>query len=302
MSGMRTPNFFVVGAPKAGTTSLCHCLGQHPAVFMSRLKEPCFFAPEVAEFSDQTRKRAAEGAFVLDWDRYLELFSAATGESAIGEGSVSYLGSIVAPSAIRARIPEARIIMMLRDPIDRLFSHYVGARATGATFVGFVAWAREQFEVEATRRPVQGAVWTGRYGLHLTRYLASFPARRVRVHLYDDYVRSPDRVYRDLLTFLDVDPEYPLDARQRHNVTLVPRWPFLRHRLATPLKRTLHALLPQAVADRARRWSLVPRPPGPTIDERASLIEIYRDDVVALQGLINRDLSAWLDPRHLAVA
>jgi hypothetical protein len=298
---MKTPNFFVVGAPKSGTTSLCRYLEQHPDVFVSPIKEPCFFAPEVAEFNDRTRARAAEGAFVLDWDRYLALFGGVTRETAIGEGSVSYLGSIDAPSAIRARIPEARIIMMLRDPIDRLFSHYVGARAAGATFVGFVAWAREQIEVEATRRPVWGAVWTGRYGLHLTRYLASFPAPQVRVHLYDDYARSPDRVYLDLLTFLDVDPEYPLDARQRHNVTLVPRWPFLRHRLATPLKRTLDALIPQAVADRARRWSLVPRPPGPTIDERANLIEIYRDDVVALQSLINRDLSAWLDPRHLAV-
>lgn len=302
---MSTPNFFVVGAPKAGTTSLYRYLGQHPNVFVSPIKEPCFFAPEVAEFSDQTRARAAEGAIVLDWDRYLGLFSGVSNETAVGEGSVSYLGSIDAPAAIHARIPTARIIMILRDPVDRLFSHYVAACAAGvagAASRSFVAWAHEQMDVEGRRRPRWGPVWTGRYGLHLQRYLAAFPSRQVRVHLYDDYARSPEQVYRDLLAFLDVDPEYPLDARQRHNVTLIPRWPFLHHRLVAPAKRTIRALVPNAVAARARRWSLVPRPLGPTLDERAELIEIYRDDVGILQTLIHRDLSAWLDPRQSAVA
>jgi sulfotransferase family protein len=296
------PNFFVVGAPKAGTTSLCRYLGQHPDVFVSPIKEPCFFAPEVAQFNDQTREREAEGAFVLDWERYLQLFAGVTREAAVGEGSVSYLGSADAPASIRARIPNARIIMMLRDPIDRLFSHYVGARAAGVASTGFVAWAHEQLDVEAMRRPVWGSVWAGRYGLHLQRYLAVFPVQQVRVHLYDDYARSPEEVYRDLLTFLDVDPAYPLDARRRDNVTLVPRWPLLRHRLAAPVKRTIRALVPERLVERARQWALAPRPPGPARDERAELIEIYRDDVRVLQTLIDRDLSVWLDPRQSAVA
>jgi hypothetical protein len=172
MCSGRLPNFFVVGAPKAGTTSVWRYLDQHPDVFMSPIKEPAFFSPEMVKVSDGTSARQArerrdiqafldgpmterrhEG-FVVEWETYCRLFRDARAERAIGEGTVSYLGSLAAPEAIRQRIPDARIVMILRDPAERLFSHYKAARAMQRTSLGYAAWADEQRRLDASRSGV----------------------------------------------------------------------------------------------------------------------------------------------------
>ena len=147
-----TPNFFLVGAPQAGTTSLYFYLDQHPSIFVSPIKEPCFFAPEVADITPRARElydadadalrryldgpmeRKRDHGLVLDWDDYLTLFKNVRDETAIGEASVAYLASLTAAPAIRARTPEARIVMILRNPVDRLFSRFLAARDRAATF------------------------------------------------------------------------------------------------------------------------------------------------------------------------
>ena len=140
-----TPTFFLVGAPKAGTTSFAAYLAQHPDVFVSPIKEPCLFAPEVIEIDaaarasherDREPLRAyldaavlapRDRGIVLEWTDYLKLFKGARAERAIGEASVAYLGSVDAPRRIHERVPDARILMILRDPADRLRSHYAAA-------------------------------------------------------------------------------------------------------------------------------------------------------------------------------
>jgi len=313
------PSFFLVGAPKTGTTSLYHSLDQHPAVFMSPIKEPCFFAPEVAGLSPRARELYEADAaplqafldgpkrvkrphgIVLDWDQYLKLFENVGDETAVGEASVSYLGSIGAPRAIRARIPDARIVMMFRDPVDRLFSHFTAARAAGATNLSFVPWVLEQ-GAALRESPPSGPVWVGRYHTHLRRYLDSFPERQVRVFLYDDYVRAPAAVLRDLLKFIGVDPDVPVDTQIRRNVTLVPRWPVLYTGAARRVVRVIRSVVTERFAARARRcWRTEPRT-RPAADERARLVAVHEQGIRALETLIHRDLSSWLDPRRPAGA
>src|SRR5262249_1979 len=134
----RLPNFFIVGAPKAATTSLYYYLDQHPDVFMSPLKEPNFFAAELRpeNFCDEVRPRIDRelrsrqeylqsdlrekrfGGLVCTWDEYLKLFHNARDETAIGEASPCYLWSASAAVNIAERIPHARIIINLRDPAE----------------------------------------------------------------------------------------------------------------------------------------------------------------------------------------
>jgi hypothetical protein len=301
-----TPNFFLVGAPQAGTTSLYFYLDQHPSIFVSPIKEPCFFAPEVADITPRARdiydadaaalRRYLDGpleqkrdrGLVLDWDDYLLLFKNVRDQTAIGEASVAYLASPAAATAIRARVPGARIVMILRNPVDRLFSRFLATRDRGSATT-FVGWLGERVAEDEGRHPPSGPIWPGRYGIHLRRYLDAFPPGQVRVFLYDDYVHSPDTVLRELFAFLGVDPDHPIDTTRRHNVSMMPRWPMLHARL-----RPLRGVVPDSLAARARSWYLTPRRFDATAEERARALEVYRDDIRALEKLIGRDLSRWL--------
>jgi hypothetical protein len=137
-------------------------------------------------------------------------------------------------------------------------------------------------------------VWPGLYGTHVQRYLDVFDARQVCIQLYEDFVAAPSRVYRDVLTFLGVDPSFPLDARVRHNVTRVPRTQQLAAPALAPIKRIVRRLMPNEAADAVRDRYLT-KPHGEArADERDALIGLYRDEILLLQTLIGRDLSAWL--------
>ena len=155
---MRKPNFFVVGAPKAGTTSLYHYLRQHPDIYMSPIKEPRFFslearpmnfepsyqmrairqAEEVHEYLQGPMVGKCPSGIVYEWPDYLRLFAAATTERAVGEASASYLWSKTAASAIASRIPRARILMVLRSPAERAFSQYMNAVSDGLTLIPII--------------------------------------------------------------------------------------------------------------------------------------------------------------------
>jgi hypothetical protein len=279
-----TPNFFLIGAPKSGTTSLARYLAQHPAVYVSPIKEPCFFAPEVVDFDPRARahferdapalreyldgpmRDARERGIVLDWEDYLKLFTHAGAATAIGEASVSYLASPGAAAAIHARVPKARLLAVLRDPAERLFSHYRAARASRATDRPFVKWLDEQLRAEAAREPRMGPAWAGCYATHLQRYLEIFPRQQLRTYLYEDYTASPAAMLADIFEFLVVDSTVTVDCSQWHNVTATPR----------------------------RRWTRAPMPLVATAAERAHAIELYADDIRSLESLIGRDLAAWL--------
>jgi hypothetical protein len=284
----RVPNFLIVGAPKAGTTSLYWYLSQHPDIYVSPVKEPCFFAPEL---------QAVDPRIIVNWHEYLKLFSQVRGEHAIGEASVAYLSSPGAPSAIAERLPRARILMMLRDPADRLFSHYVAARTAGATKAAFLSWVERQAELEAIRDPPVGPIGPGRYATHLKRYLDIFPARQVRAFLFDDYVKAPGRVVAGALEFLGVDPSAPIDVGVRRNVTTTSRWPRFQT-FAAPLARKTRAVMPATLMAAVKRWTHKPVRLRATAREREHIIGLYRDEIDRLEHLLGRDLSSWRAARR----
>jgi hypothetical protein len=114
----RKPDFFIVGAPKTGTTATCHCLGQHPEIFMRHRKEVHLFG------SDPTK--IPHEIFVLDKRRYLSYFARASGKARLGESSVMYFYSRGAAREITQFYPDARIIIMLRNPVDTLPARRLG--------------------------------------------------------------------------------------------------------------------------------------------------------------------------------
>lgn len=307
------PNFIIAGAPTSGTTSLYHYLRQHPQVYLSPVKEPTFFAAADMLARDDflrviKRDHAAMKAYlagpmvqparywVTEWDDYLRLFRNARDQIAIGEASVSYIWLPSAAPAIRAKLPHARLIFMLRNPADRLLSWYLMRLKNDPPIT-----LRDQLKMEMSEgdpratgllRQLDG----GRYALHLQRFFDLFPRDQVRIYLYESYRADSCAVLRDMFAFLGVDPDHPIDVSRRHNETVMPRFPAL-HRFRrqvlgnAPLTEWLPAPVGQALRKiYNRRRDNFPMDP----DDRRMVIDYYRDEILRTQDLIGRDLSAWL--------
>lgn len=294
---MPMPNFLIIGAAKCGTTSLYKYLKTHPQIFMSTPKEPKFFAyegenPRPDFFLGQTPISSLES--------YLRLFESGRNHKAIGEASTVYLYSAKAPHRIRHHIPNARLVAILRDPVERAFSHYLffsqAGRESSATFQEAL-----QAESDRIRRNIYSGWFyrdRGYYYAQLKRYFDLFPREQLRIHLYQDFCADRKGVVRDVLRFLEVDESLLPDIGEKHNVIAVPRSRIINAALnrQTRLRPLVRACLPAQGRKRLLNWlnRLNSKRPQLAPEIRAELIEGYRDDILKLQDLIGRDLSAWL--------
>ncbi len=298
---VRWPNFFLIGAGKAGTTSLYHYLRQHPEIYMSRFKEPKFFAlaGHPLDFRGPHDDRIRAQTTTTESD-YLALFDGVADEKAIGEASTIYLGDFGAADAIAARVPEARIAAILRHPAERAFSAYQHLLRDGYEPLPTFEAALEA----EPRRKADGwyvqyeYLGRGFYGRYLEHYYERFDPSRIRVYLYDDFAADPLAVLADLFAFLDVDPGFRPDMRPRHNVSGRPRnarlqrWLTRRHPAKEALKRWIPEDWGHRLITRVQPLNVVREELEPATRRR--LIDAYRDDILQLQTRIDRDLSHWL--------
>jgi Sulfotransferase family len=303
----RMPNFFLVGAAKAGTTSLHAYLGQHPQVFMSQFKEPTFFA---LYGEPPPPLHRADGSVIPinaahDLDSYRALYRDAGDAAVLGDASTFYLVDEHVPARLREHVPHARIAMVLRQPVDRAYSHYLDFRFRGfEPLASFTEAFRADEERVARAATKLGTLWAyrsmGLYAPQVARYRAQFPPEQIKVFLYDDWRADPVGVVTDLFRFLGIDDGFVPDMTVRHRAAGgVPRSPGLRramerkHGLARRLAR---AIVPAGLRPRVQsmvdRWNAVRPPLDPAV--RRALTEVYRADIAALEPLIGRDLSGWL--------
>jgi Sulfotransferase family len=317
MAAQFLPNFFIVGAGKAGTTSLHRYLSQHPQIYMSPVKEPCYFASEVRpeslsspmqrHLALQSRSLAAVlhdgkpttpmGWLAGDWAEYLRLFQHVQQETAIGEASAIYLWSASAPGNIQARVPDAKIIMILRSPAERAFSQYLHQVSVGLTRATF----REHIQTcMSAPRSVLGIHYPfleiGLYSEQVKRYLDRFPKERLRIYWYEEAWSEPGRMLRDLFEFLNVDtrfqPDLSLKSLERRAPRSVGLHYFLKQsKLWYPLRRLVPSALRSRLKTLAFRQS---KSIAMDAADRRYLIDYYRDDIGKLASLLNRDLSAWV--------
>jgi hypothetical protein len=311
------PNFFVVGAPKAGTTSLYHYLGQHPEIYMSPVKEPNFFASEIRpeNLADELKAEAAQdyaelqeylrgpmtgkrfGGMITEWEDYLKLFRDVGSEKAIGEASVCYLWSKTAAENIRRAVGAAKIVLILRDPADRAFSQYLQCLASGRIHEPFA------LHIEQSRRRTN-AMFTvmhpllefGLYHEQVCRFLTRFGQANVLILFYEDYRRDLAGSLRQIYGFLGIDTNFTADTSKTFHKPQVPRFAATVRLLR---KLRIHKRIEEAHSEVLRgivksalfrsRQSLVM-----SATDRTTLIDYYRDDIQKLAALVNRDLSAWL--------
>jgi len=297
------PNFLIAGAAKCGTTSLFHYLKQHPDVFMSPVKEPKFLSGQTSYSDKGSGDHAIEQRGERAYGDYVRLFRKGAGKKMVGEASVDtlffYESSI---TAIKRYLGDPRIIIILRDPVERAYSAYNYLVQNGFEKLSFKeALIEEQQDKRLEFR------WMGKYreGGMYARPVRAFQENfsRVQVLLYDDLRKDARSVMQSLYTFLNVSPDFVPDMRHRHNATGLPRWTLLDSLFTKPkhlhkVARTVGGALlgsERWIRLRERVRSQILQKPGPIdSDVEQELRRYYREDLMNLQDCIHQDVTAWL--------
>lgn len=291
------PNFFIVGAPKCGTTAMYEYLKAHPDIFMPDVKEPNFFGK-------QNYQSLAD---------YLALFAHAKNQKMIGEASPTYLSSKTAPHEIFEFNPAAKIIIMLRSPIDLIYSAYYQSRASGRENLPTFEEALSAGDARRTGKKLANDVPQPiyrnyvRFTESVQRYFDLFGRANVHVIIYDDFQRDLASVYRQTLEFLGVDSQFrprfdvinpskqvrsaalqkallffhisPLELKRSRLGKLAK---FVPARIQNPLYRMLRAL-----------YLVEKRPPPMSAELRLQLQQEFLPEVQHLGDLLGRDLTHW---------
>ena len=292
---MTGPNFFVIGAAKAATTALYHALRRHDDVFLPEVKEPHVYA----YLADRSVAGHLYRDEVAARRRYGELYAGVDGQSAIGDSSTTNLVVGGAAEAIAADVPRARIVAILRNPVDRAFAHWSHFRAAGGEPIAEFAEAVRQ---EGPRREA-GFPFTyrylgwGRYSAQLRPYLELFGRERVLVHLYDDLRADADAVLRRTLRFLGVDDAGAVPRLERRNEMRHPRFPAIGRALDGRGRagRVIRAAVPAPARRAASGWTAAHLGRKPALDPalRTELTAQFAEELDCLEPLIGRDLSTW---------
>jgi hypothetical protein len=298
---MKRPDFFIVGAFKAGTTSLYEYLRQHPQVFMPFHKEPMYFGADL----DPRYRRMSE-------DEYLRLFADARPDQRVGEASPWYLYSSSAAAEIQAFAPNAQIIVMLRNPVDVMYAQHsqllFNQRENLADFGEALAAEDDR---RAGRRIPAGALrreplfyrHSVRFVEQVRRYLDVFGRERVHIIVHEDLRDDTAGVVRGTFEFLGVDPDVSI-ALDVRNPNRRPRSGALQRlifRPPRPLRRMVPVLRRLPVVHRLRdavvSANSVPQARGDMDPElRRQLSAELAPEVEALGRLVGRDFRSWCQP------
>ena len=292
------PNFIIIGAMKAATTSLYTYLKQHPEVFMTAKKEPKFFN----NFNIHSKSKLQGKGFnkITTLEQYLALFQNATNELAVGEASPSYIFDKNCHSLIKQILPNAKIIAIIRQPIERAYSNFLHAKRAEHEFeIDFEKAFSENDSVLQTGNKKHFYLEKGFYSIQLKRYFDVFPKEQIKVILFEDIIKNPKGITQEVFEFLGVDSSFIPNTSKKANVSGVPKgylgWTVMKLRknnlipdieFSKVLPRFLVELILKTVYSKPKKMNkeLV----------KKLTRKYYLEDIKKLEKLINQDLSTWI--------
>lgn len=299
----KQPNFFILGAAKAGTTSLYHYIKQHPDIYMSPVKETHYFSFG-GTYPDAKGPGDTVNTAILDYGEYLQLFKGVRHETVIGEASPTYLYIEGTAERLHEYNPDAKLIASLRNPIDRAYSAFMhlvrDGRETESDF-------RKALTLQDDRRSKKwGPLWQytagSMYSNAIESYQKLFRPEQLHFIIYDDFKSKPMDVVRQSFNFLGVDSRFTPDISFRVNVSGDKKSKVLDGIYQSVFERPnpLRFISRKVFSDKLRfKFTSTLRNANlkeSRVDDqlRQELIELFRNDVLRVQDLIQRDLSHWL--------
>jgi len=295
------PDFFILGVAKAGTTSLYHYLRQHPQLFLPTHKEPRFFAyPENPEQWQGPRVHQLISTIPTSLEAYLQFFAESPPASKRGDASPTYFSCPWTPARIARLIPHAQFILILRNPIERAYSHFLDNLTSGweplHSFEEII-----QVYLEGKRRNwwfKWHYIEMGFYAQHLSRYFQYFKPEQFLIIPYETYKAHRAHTLQTIFRFLQVNEHVPVNFDLTFNTSGVPRNQLIDTLLnrPNPLRTYLRKLLPASLRQQLRRKISERNKIRPPMSSRAreQLRGIYREDVHKLSEMLNQDFTHWV--------
>ena len=285
-------DFFIVGAPKAGTTSLYHYLNEHPQVEMSSQKEPDYFSDAAIQ-----EQGMYYGKNRIDTEeKYNTLFNTQKKDVIFGEGSVSYLFYPNVAQDIKAYNPIAKIIIMLRNPIDRAFSHYLMDYRLGLVSDSFEDIINKKSKHKNAHLFYQQYIKVGEYAVQLKRYFDIFDKENILLIDYEDFKSDVTGTVNSVYSFLNVSAEFSADVNKKHNTFTMPKNKLIRFMYSFVVIRNILSFIFPKNMVKAVRLILFRKNKKPKLLEetRNQLKHYFSNDVRLLESIIGKDYSKWI--------
>jgi hypothetical protein len=293
------PDFLVVGASKSGTTSLHHYLKQHPQIFLSDIqKEGRYFSQMTGNYNGPGDK-IIDASITRDINAYKALFKGYNNEKAIGDISPEYLyfHEKAIPLIKKILGKQVKIIVILRSPVERAFSAYTHFKRDKRETLTFEEALEKEDERKANNR-----VWAWQYknsGLYYQQvkaYTDNFP--NVRIIIFEDFKKEPQKVLAEICEFLEVSPGFKFDTSYKYNVSGEPKSRVLyKFETSRGLVNFIKKFIPAKLVEKMKKNLTGEKQmvkPEMNPETRKALVDFFKDDILQLQNLINKDLSHWL--------
>ena len=307
MRARRPPDFFLIGAPKAGTSALHAALAQHPDLFLSRVKEPKYYM--CGDSPPPAYKGPGDAHSSQEWvwqrERYLALFDEAPDTMLCGEATPFYLYNRDARRRLAVDNPEAKLIAVLRDPVDRAYSNWMHLWMDGLEPCGDLVEAvrREQRRIDAGWAPFWHYRSLGMYGRQVADLLEHFPREQVLFLRYAELVKDPSAALTAVASFLGVTPAVVPAVPRDNSRVFVPHRARARERSARrsgPVLAWVSSSRRRCGARPADRWSAsctaaaTPARPKLTPAQRTELLKPHREDIALLERVTGQSYQDWL--------
>lgn len=287
---MKKVDFFIVGAPKAGTTSLYHYLNEHSEIEMSSQKEPDFFSDQ----SLQKQKLYYDKNRIDTLEKYNSLFEK---EDVIlrGDSSVSYLFYEDVPHKIITYNPDAKIIIMLRNPIDRAFSHYLMDYSLGLISESFETIIQKQSKHKNANLFYQQYIHVSEYSKQIKRYLEVFSKDNIHFIDYEDFKNDTSDVVNSVFLFLGVNDDFQPYLKKKYNTYTAPKNSLIRYVYSFVAFRKMVANILSKNLTKTIRNLFFTSDKKPQLSEltRNFLKKHFESDVRELSELLNKDFTKW---------
>ena len=292
------PNFIIIGAMKSATTSLYTYLKQHPEIFMASKKEPKFFNNFNTKSTSELQGKGFKKIKTLE--QYLALFQKVSNEIAIGEASPSYIFDRNCHSLIKKTLPKAKIIAIIRQPVERAYSNFLHAKR---------GEQEEEIDFEKAFTEGENMLYAGNkkhfylekgfYYTQLKRYFDVFPKEQIKIILFEDMIKNPGEVTQEVFKFLGVDSSFIPNTSKKANVSGVPKgylgWSVMKLRKNNLIPDIeFGKILPKFLVDLIIK-TIYSKPKKMNKELVKKLTrKYYLEDIKKLEKLINQDLSTWI--------